>query len=113
MSTAGRAAGRAAGRDDLRTYAPIGDGRTVALIGADGGIDWLPLPNLDSSPVFARLLDEDDGGDIELGPVESATVRRRYLPGTNVLQTTFTTASGSARVTDALVTGVAGRLPWA
>lgn len=109
MSTAGRAAGR----DDLRTYAPIGDGRTVALIGADGGIDWLPLPNLDSSPVFARLLDEDDGGDIELGPVEPATVRRRYLPGTNVLQTTFTTASGSARVTDALVTGVAGRLPWA
>ena len=101
------------GRDDLRTYAPIGDGRTVALIAADGGIDWLPLPNLDSTPVFARLLDEDDGGCIELAPDEQFTLRRRYLPGTNVLQTTFTTSSGSARVTDALVTGVAGRLPWA
>lgn len=37
---------------------------------------------------------------------------RRYIDGTNVLETTFTTASGSAKVTDALVTGIAGRLPW-
>ncbi|MCT9821406.1 glycoside hydrolase family 15 protein [Microbacterium sp. W1N] len=102
-----------ADRSDLRTYAPIGDGRTVALIAADGGIDWMPMPNLDSTPVFARLLDEDGGGCIELAPDDDYTVRRRYLPGTNVLQTTFTTASGVARVTDALVTGVAGRLPWA
>ena len=106
-----------AGRDDLRTYAPIGDGRTVALIAADGGIDWMPMPNLDSTPVFARLLDENQGGCIELAPEGDFgvdfTARRRYLPGTNVLQTTFTTATGSVRVTDALVTGVAGRLPWA
>lgn len=100
-------------RPDLRTYAPIGDGRTVALIASDGGIDWMPMPNLDSTPVFARILDEDDGGCIELAPEGDHTVRRRYLPGTNVLQTTFTTPEGSARVTDALVTGVAGRLPWA
>lgn len=103
----------AAGRTDLRTYAAIGDGRTVALIAADGGIDWMPMPNLDSTPVFARLLDDDDGGCIELAPDAAYTVRRRYLVGTNVLQTTFTTDAGSARVTDALVTGVAGRLPWA
>ncbi len=37
---------------------------------------------------------------------------RRYLPGTNVLETTFTTEDGIATVTDALVTGFAGRLPW-
>jgi hypothetical protein len=41
------------------------------------------------------------------------TVRRRYLPGTNVLQTTFVSTAGTVRVTDALVTGIAGRLPWA
>lgn len=105
------------GRDDLRTYAPIGDGRTVALIAADGGIDWMPMPNLDSTPVFARLLDDDHGGCLELSPEGRSgvdyTVRRRYLPGTNVLQTTFASSAGTVRVTDALVTGIAGRLPWA
>lgn len=38
---------------------------------------------------------------------------RAYVAGTNVLATTFTTASGSVRVTDSMNTGVAGRLPWA
>ncbi|GAA0484596.1 glycoside hydrolase family 15 protein [Microbacterium aurantiacum] len=99
--------------DDLRDYAPIGDGRTIALIGRRGQIDWLPLPNLDSAPVFARILDEATGGCIELEPVGEYTVRRRYISRTNVLQTTFTTPTGRARVVDAMVTGVAGRLPWA
>ncbi len=98
---------------DLREYAAIGDGRTVALVGARGQIDWLPVPSLDALPVFARLLDARNGGCIELEPDEEYTVRRRYVPDTNVLETTVTTASGRARITDALVTGVAGRLPWA
>ncbi|MGP3534584.1 glycoside hydrolase family 15 protein [Microbacterium sp. RD1] len=98
---------------DLREYAPIGDGRTIALVGRRGQIDWLPVPSLDSLPVFAGILDAETGGRIELEPDEEYTVRRRYVARTNVLQTTFTTASGRARVTDALVTGVAGRLPWA
>ncbi|MDN3494934.1 glycoside hydrolase family 15 protein [Planococcus sp. APC 4015] len=102
----------AAGQD-LSSYAPIGDGRTVALIGLRGQVDWLPIPNLGSLPVFARLLDDDTGGCIELEPVGEYTVRRRYVAGTNVLRTTFTTPQGRATVTDALVTGVAGRLPWA
>lgn len=97
----------------IESYAPIGDGRTVALIGLDGSVDWLPLPELTSPPVFARLIDEETGGCIELAPVGEYTVTRRYVARTNVLQTTFTTADGVARVTDALVSGVAGRLPWA
>lgn len=100
-------------RTDLRTYAAIGDGRTVALIAADGGIDWMPMPNLDSTPVFARIIDDDNGGCLELAPEGEYTARRSYVGPTNVLRTTFTTPSGTARVTDALVTGVAGRLPWA
>lgn len=104
MSTAG---------EDLSSYAPIGDGRTVALIGLRGQVDWLPIPNLGSLPVFARLLDDETGGCIELEPAGEYTVRRRYVAGTNVLRTTFTTPQGRATVTDALVTGVAGRLPWA
>jgi GH15 family glucan-1,4-alpha-glucosidase len=99
--------------DPIESYAPIGDGRTVALVGRGGRIDWLPLPELTSTPVFARLLDDETGGYVELAPVDEHTVSRRYLPRTNVLETQFTTAGGRVTVTDALVSGVAGRLPWA
>lgn len=99
--------------EELRSYAPIGDGRTVALIGLRGQVDWLPIPDLGSMPVFARLLDDDTGGCIELEPQGEYTVTRRYVADTNVLKTTFTTEHGRATITDALVTGIAGRLPWA
>jgi GH15 family glucan-1,4-alpha-glucosidase len=97
----------------IESYAPIGDGRTVALIGLDGSIDWLPLPELTSTPVFARLLDSETGGCLELAPTGEFETTRRYIPDTNVLETTFTTARGTVKVTDAMVSGVAGRMPWA
>lgn len=101
------------GYADLRSYATIGDGRTIGLVARDGRIDWLPLPDLSTPPAFAALLDADDGGHLSLAPTEPFEVSRRYVTGTNVLETTFTTASGTVRVTDSLNTGVAGRLPWA
>ena len=96
----------------MRSYAAIGDGRSIALVACDGAIDWLPLPDLDSMPVFAALLDRSNGGRIELLPTTPFTTRRRYLRDTNVLETTFITESGEARVTDSLNVGIAGRLPW-
>ena len=101
-----------AGYADLRSYAAIGDGRTIALIARDGRVDWLPLPQMDAAPVFAALLDADNGGCIGLCPDDDFTVDREYVEQTNVLTTTFTTATGSVRVTDSMNTGVAGRLPW-
>jgi GH15 family glucan-1,4-alpha-glucosidase len=96
----------------IESYAAIGDGRTVALVARDGCVDWLPVPAFDGSPVFGALLDPERGGSFALTPVEEFEVERRYLPGTNVLETTFTTESGVAVVTDALTLQDGGELSW-
>src|SRR3954454_11926383 len=55
---------RVDGSVPLRSYAAIGDGRTVALIARDGRIDWLPIPSMDSPAVFASIIDAEHGGYI-------------------------------------------------
>lgn len=97
----------------LEDYGALGDGRSVALSGADGSIDWWCVPNLDSPPLFDRLLDPEEGGRFSISPVEAFEVERSYRPGSNVLETVFATPSGRAKLTESMNSGTAGRLPWA
>jgi GH15 family glucan-1,4-alpha-glucosidase len=96
----------------LDQYIALGDGRSVALSATDGSIDWWCAPNMDSPPLFDRVLSADKGGFFSLTPREAFTIERDYLPDSNVACTTFTTASGSVRLTESLNSGNAGRLPW-
>ncbi|XAS75092.1 glycoside hydrolase family 15 protein [Dermatophilaceae bacterium Sec6.4] len=94
-------------------YAVLGDGRGVALLASDGSIDWWAVPRLDSTPPVAALLDPERGGRIRLCPSDpDATYEWRYLPHTNLVETTWSTDSGRVRVTDSLNSGRAGALPW-
>ena len=60
----------------LEQYAALGDGRSVALSGIDGAIDWWCVPNMDSPPLFDRLLNSKNGGVFSIEPDEPYTVER-------------------------------------
>jgi GH15 family glucan-1,4-alpha-glucosidase len=89
----------------IEDYAAIGDGHTAALIGIDGSLDWLCLPQFDSPACFAGLLGNDDNGHWLLGPSGKHSAVRRYIGDTAVLETTYVTDSGEIRVTDLMPTG--------
>jgi len=81
-------------------YAVIGDCRSVALVSRLGSLDWLCWPRFESPPIFAALLDAERGGTWRIAPIGPARTARRYVDGTNVLETTFDTASGRVVLTD-------------
>ena len=85
----------------LRDYAIIGDAHTAALVARDGSIDWCCWPDFDSPAIFCRLLDAFRGGFFRVGPASSNyNCSRSYYGQTNILQTTFDTEDGRARLTD-------------
>lgn len=84
----------------IADYGVIGNSQTVALVGNDGSIDWLCLPYVDSPSVFGALLDSRNGGRFMIAPRTPYDSIAAYLPGTNILTTTFRTPSGRLQLLD-------------
>jgi alpha,alpha-trehalase len=82
-------------------YGLLADCNSAALVGRDGSIDWLCLPRYDADAIFARILDPE-GGHWSIRPAREYRVERRYVPGSLVIETTFTTSDGVVRVRDAM-----------
>src|SRR5215211_1893851 len=94
----------AVGKKDFRPVADYGllaDCNSAALLDRDGSVDWLCLPRYDSEALFSRILDPD-AGHWSIRPAGAYATERRYLPGTLVIETTFTTDTGSVRLLDAM-----------
>ncbi|HEX6799847.1 MAG TPA: glycoside hydrolase family 15 protein [Ktedonobacterales bacterium] len=81
-------------------YGALGDCRTAALVAPNGSIDWCCLPHFDSPAVFLRLLDAQKGGYFQMRPAGQSQATMGYLPGTNILETTFTGSGGRLRLVD-------------
>ena len=85
----------------IEDYALIGDCKSAALVGADGSIDWLCWPRFNSAACFAALLGAPESGRWLIAPaLAPLAVKRRYRPGTLVLETEFETETGSAAILD-------------
>ncbi len=94
----------------IEDYAIIGDMHTAAVVGADGSIDWLCLPDFDSPSCFARLVGTDSHGYWKIAPAGGPSAvlasRRRYREDSLVLETEFDTATGTVRISDFMPVGV-------
>jgi GH15 family glucan-1,4-alpha-glucosidase len=92
----------------IADYAFLSDCETTALVAPSGNVEWMCIPRMDSPSVFGSILDRDAGG-FRLGPADATVpAARRYLPGTNVLETSWGTPTGWIIVRDVLLIG-----PWA
>ncbi len=82
-------------------YALLSDCHSGALVSKDGSIDWCTFHRFEARPVFGRILDWAKAGFFRIAPLDDEyESRRRYLPGTNVLETTFRTPAGTLVLTD-------------
>jgi GH15 family glucan-1,4-alpha-glucosidase len=62
-------------------------------------------PRFDSEPTFGRLIDEEHGGWFAVGVAGISDTQRHYRDRSTVLVTEWRTATGTARLTQAMVMG--------
>jgi GH15 family glucan-1,4-alpha-glucosidase len=91
----------------IASYGFLSDCEVCALVAPSGNVEWMCLPRFDGPSIFGAVLDRDAGG-FRLAPVDTTVpAARRYLPGTLVMETTWSTRTGWLVVRDALLIG-----PW-
>ena len=91
----------------IAEYGFLSDCETCALVAPNSNVEWMCLPRFDSPSVFGAMLDRD-AGVFRFAPADvDVPAARRYLPGTNVLETSWGTSSGWIIVRDVLLIG-----PW-
>jgi GH15 family glucan-1,4-alpha-glucosidase len=89
----------------IEDYALIGDLQTCALVGRDGSIDWLCVPDFDSPACFAALLGTDDHGRWKIAPRSAVRdVKRRYRGDSLILETEMECDAGRVRIIDFMPT---------
>ena len=89
----------------IADHALLSDCHSSALVNRDGSVEWLSFPRFDSPSVLAgcsTTTAADTGRSRRWATYETT---RRYLDGTMVLETTFTTDAGTLVLTDALAMG--------
>lgn len=85
-------------------YALLADGHSAALVSRVGSVDWCCIRRVDAGSCFGRLLDREKGGFCAISPAgEDWTSSRRYVEDTLVLETTFSSGAGEARLIDCFV----------
>src|SRR3954468_7482988 len=106
----------------IEDYGFISNMHGSALVSRSGSIDWLCLPRFDSDACMAALLGRDEHGAWTIAPRGDVRhARRRYRPGTMILETELACAGGRIRIVDFMplghdaivrvVEGLAGSVP--
>jgi alpha,alpha-trehalase len=88
----------------IADHALLSDRHSSALVSTAGSVEWLSFPRFDSPSVFGRLLGAA-AGHWQIEPASEWQSSRRYVDRTLVLETTFTTQTGTLVLTDLLAMG--------
>ena len=75
-------------RDNIN-YGIIGNCQSSALIYKDSSIDWCCFPKFDSPSIFAKIIDNCNGGFFKVDTVGNYNISQEYLKNTCILKTAF------------------------
>ena len=87
-------------KDRGLNYGIIGNCKSSALINENSSIDWCCLPQFDSSSVFCKILDKDNGGSLKIECNDDFRISQKYLDKTAIIITTFKNDASEFDVVD-------------